>query len=257
MLNHRVLGSVPISAADPAERQPIAGLLAALDDKIAVNCRVVESAEALMTTLAGRVAEYTTLANVAQRSSASIQPGKLADNVALYSFPAFDHDQRPIMLDANVIRSVKFLVEHPCVLFAKLNPGTPRIWNIPRPGAEPGLASSEFVVLRPIGVDTSVLWSALRQPEVSSVLARLAAGMTGSRQRIRPRELLDVRVRDVRCLDSGSAATITTLGAVCEQRRAESAALAAMRDRLLPLLISGAVRARDHFVATSAPDTGD
>ncbi|QLL09324.1 restriction endonuclease subunit S [Mycobacterium vicinigordonae] len=239
VLNQRVLRSVPVHAANLADRRRIGDMLASLDDKIVANARVIATAEVLMTTLVEQVSESTTLANLAQRSTASINPRSLSGNVALYSFPAFDHGRRPMKLDAKMIESVKFSITHPCVLFAKLNPRIPRIWNVSCVGSETGLASSEFVVLRPDGVDTSVLWSALRQPDVTTTITRLARGMTGSRQRIQPRELLGIKVRDVRCLDHESSLTIATLGAVCEQGRAESAELAAMRDRLLPQLMSG------------------
>jgi hypothetical protein len=104
------------------------------------------------------------------------------------------------------------------------------------------VASSEFVVLTPIGVDTSALWSALRQREVSETLRRKVAGTSGSRQRIQPHDLLAVAVRDVRRLSADAARTITDLGALCHTRRAESTSLATMRDALLPLLISGRIR---------------
>jgi hypothetical protein len=92
-----------------------------------------------------------------------------------------------------------------------------------------------------MGIDPSVLWSAVRQPEVSDTLRQWVAGTSGSHQRIQPRELLDMRVRDVRRLDTGVAQTITSLGELCHARRAECIRLAALRDTLLPLLVSGAV----------------
>lgn len=101
------------------------------------------------------------------------------------------------------------------------------------------LASTEFVVLRPVGVDTSALWAALRQPDVLAELRQLVGGMTGSRQRIQPTQLLRVWVRDVRRLTPGHAAAIANLGALCNERRIESARLASCRDALLPLLMSG------------------
>jgi hypothetical protein len=95
----------------------------------------------------------------------------------------------------------------------------------------------------PICVDTSALWAALRLREVSETLQQMVAGTSGSRQRIRPHDLLAVRVRDVRRLSADATRTITTLGGLCHARRAESARLAALRDdALLPLLMSGKVR---------------
>ncbi|MBX9639591.1 MAG: restriction endonuclease subunit S, partial [Mycobacteriaceae bacterium] len=92
--------------------------------------------------------------------------------------------------------------------------------------------------LTPLGVDTSVLWSTVRQPEVSRTLRQKVAGTSGSRQRIQPG---DVLVRDVRRLSSAAARTITGLGSLCQARRTESTRLSAWRDGLLPFLVSGEV----------------
>lgn len=244
LLNQSILRSVPIDAADASRRRPIADVLGAFDDKIAANAGVITAAEALMTTLVARVTEFTTLSSLARTSTRCVQPQRIRGTVAHYSFPAFDDTARPILADANTIKSAKLILTQPCVLFSKLNPGIPRIWNVLSVPSEPALASTEFVVLHAVGIDNSVLWSALNQPDVSAILAQMAAGMTGSRQRITPSELLGVRVRDVRRLDSAVAVTISSLGAMCERRRAESARLAAVRDELLSPLIAGAVQIR-------------
>lgn len=156
-----------------------------------------------------------------------------------YSFAAFDGGAQPSRVGGRTIRSAKLVVSQPCVLFPKLNPRIPRIWNITSLPSEMALASTEFVVLRPVGVDTSALWAALRQPDVLAELRQLVGGMTGSRQRIQPTQLLRVWVRDVRRLTPGHAAAIANLGALCNERRIESARLASCRDALLPLLMSG------------------
>lgn len=245
LLNQSSLRSVRLCVAVASERRPIGEILGALDDKIAANGRVIAAAEALMKALIEQVEQYTTLASLAERSATFLDPRDIQGTVAHYSFTAFDKGVRPIRVDAKTIKSTKFLLTEPCVLFSKLNPRIPRIWNVVGLAAEKALASSEFVVLRPIDVDTSALWAALGQPDVLASIQQLVAGMTGSRQRIQPRDLLRVPVRDVRRLSPGSARTIASLGAVCERGRAESAALSAVRETLLPLLVSSAVRVRD------------
>lgn len=244
LLNLDILRSIPVEPADASQRRQIGDVLGAFDDKIAANDRVIAAAEGLMTAFVERVTERTRLSNLAERSAHSVDPRKLRGVVAHYSFPAFDHAGQPILVNANTIKSPKFLVTEPCVLFSKLNPRIRRIWNVSRLPVETALASSEFIVLCPNGVDASVLWSALRQPDVSETLKKVVAGATGSRQRIRPSQLLDVTLPDVRCLDAYSALAIADLGAMCERRRGESAKLAAVRDRLIPLLMSGELRIR-------------
>ena len=104
------------------------------------------------------------------------------------------------------------------------------------------LASTEFVVLRPIGVDTSALWSAVRQPDVSEPLQQQVAGTSGSHQRIQPRDLLDVRVRDVRRLSAAAAQTITAWVRCATRAAPNPRGCPLCATPLLPLLISGELR---------------
>jgi hypothetical protein len=245
LLNQRILRDVPVWAVAARDRQRIAELLGALDDKIAANERVIEVAESVMVATVEAVCDYAPLSSLANRSTVFVNPEEFDDAVAHFSLPAFDDGAKPRLVDAGTVKSCKFLLSRACVLFAKLNPRTPRIWNVVSLPAEMALASSEFVVLRPIDVDTSALWSALRQREVSETLQQKVAGTSGSRQRIQPHDLLEVRVRDVRRLSADAAQTITSLGGLCHARRVESMRLALLRDALLPLLMSGTVRVRD------------
>lgn len=239
LLNLRTLRDLRVPVVPTPQRRRIAALLGAVDDKIAANRRVVAAAEALMVAAAGSVTELVPLSFLASRSGSYLDPAEFDDLVAHFSFPAFDDDGTPRVVAASSIRSGKLLLSRPCVLFAKLNPRIPRIWDVASLPPQMALASSEFVVLNPTGVDTSVLWAALRQPAVSESLRRQAVGTSGSHQRIRPAELLEVPVRDVRRLMPAASQTITELGALCHARRAESVRLAAYREAMLPLLMSG------------------
>jgi hypothetical protein len=241
LLNQAILREVSVWAAATHERRRISDLLGAIDDKIVANERVIEAAESLMVAAVGSVPDYVPLSVLAARATAFREPNQFDDVVAHFSLPAFDHGANPQRVNAASVKSGKFVLSEPCVLFAKLNPRIPRIWNVSSLPSEMALASTEFVVLRPIGVHTSALWSALRQPEVSDALQRQVAGTSRSHQRIQPGDLLGAEVRDVRRLDAAASLAITGLGAMCHARRAESARLAAFRDELIPLLVSGRV----------------
>ncbi len=245
LLNQSVLRNVSICAVPTSDRHRVGEILGALDDKIAANDRVIAAAEALMVAMVEQVSDFTTLSSLASRSTTCLDPQGFADIVAHYSFQAFDGGANPSLVAGGTIKSTKFVLSGPRVLFSKLNPRIPRIWNVSRLPSEMALASTEFVVLRPIGVDTSAVWAALRQPDVLATLEQMAAGMTGSRQRIQPRELLDVTVRDVRRSGAPPAQALSSLGALSGERRAESAHLSRVRERLLPLLMSGKVRVTD------------
>lgn len=245
LLNQRILHDVSVSTVEAKERRRIAELLGALDDKITANDRVIEAAERLMVAHAGSVLARVRLASLAEPSTAFRDVHEFDDRVAHFSLPAFDDGAKPRLVDGQSVKSGKLLLSEACVLFAKLNPRIPRIWNVVSLPPEMAVASTEFVVLRPVGIDSSALWSALRQPDVSLRVRQRVAGTSGSHQRIHPRDLLDVTVPDVRGMSPAALQTITGLGALCHARRAENTRLSGLRDALLPLLISGTVRVCD------------
>jgi hypothetical protein len=242
LLNQRILKDISVWTVAAHERRRIAELLGALDDKIEVNERVIEAAERLMVATAESVRDYAPLSRLASRSTKFAEPEEFNDVVAHFSLPAFDDGAKPQLVTGGSVQSGKFVLSEPCVLFAKLNPRIPRIWNVVSLPSQMALASMEFVVLRPIGVDTSALWSAVCQRDVLETLQQQVAGTSGSHQRIQPRDLLEVPVRDVRHLAPAALRTITGLGVLCQARRTESMRLSALRDALLPLLMSGKVR---------------
>ncbi|OBI34129.1 restriction endonuclease subunit S [Mycobacterium sp. E2238] len=244
LLSQRILRDVAVRSVRAPQRRAIAELLGSLDDKVSANERVIVAAENVMVAIAESARERAPLSSLATRSTAFLNVAEFDDVVAHFSLPAFDDGAQPRVVSAESIRSGKFLLSGPCVLFAKLNPRIPRIWNVPSLPPQLAVASSEFAVLQPSGVDASALWSAVRQPDVSERLQRRVAGTSGSHQRIQPRDLLDVMVPDVRRLPTTALRTITGLGALCHARRTESARLSALRDALLPLLISGELTVR-------------
>ncbi|VAZ74222.1 restriction endonuclease subunit S [Mycobacterium persicum] len=254
LLSQTILRDVSTRAAAAPDRSRIGDVLGALDDKIAANSRVIEAAEGLMLAIVQSVSDRVPLSTLARRSATCRHPQEFDGSVAYYSFPAFDDGAVPAVVDSRTIKSVKSVLTQPCVLFSKLNPRIPRIWNVTSLAAEIALTSTEFVVLHPVGVDTSALWSALRQPDVGARLRRRVAGVTGSRQRIQPGELLHAPVRDVRRLTTAQATAISGLGALCHGRRAESVRLAVGRDAMLPLLVCGDVNVTD---ATPMPHTAE
>lgn len=241
LLNQRILRDVVTGAAAPGRRRRIGELLGAVDDKIAANRRVIDAAEALMVAMVEALDDYVPLRELADRSSVAVRPGQFDHTVAHFRFSAFDDGAWPQCADSGSIGSAKVLLPASCVLVSKLNPRTPRIWDVVQLPAEMAVASMEFAVLRPRDVGTSALWSTLRQWGVREALHQRVAGTSQSRQRIQRGELMEMPVRDVRRLSATTATTVAGLGALCHARRGESARLSGFRDALLPLLMSGKV----------------
>lgn len=235
----------PVFVPDLQEQCAIADVLGALDDKIAAIEKVIATAERLMLALVATIDVRVPVSVLARQSTASVKPGDFDPVVAHFSLPAFDAGRRPEVAVGGSIKSSKFLISEPGVLFSKLNPRIPRIWNVSEVPPEMALASTEFVVLVPENVTSSALWSALAQPEISEMLRQMVAGTSGSHQRIRPNELLEMQVPDVRTLDDSSTALVESLGRVCHRNRQEILRLTCTRDELLPLLMSGKIRVKD------------
>lgn len=239
------LKRMTLSLPSVEQQRGIAKVLGALDDKIAANATLVSLAEHLMTTQALSATETVKANEIASQSTASVRPESFDAGVAHFSLPAFDAGVRPETALGSSIKSNKFAITRPSVLMSKLNPRIPRIWNIPKVPHGMALSSTEFVVLQPHGVDTSALWAVLSQPEISVNLTGKVAGTSGSHQRVKPVEILSLVVRDPRSLPDRMRDSITSLGLIAHSRREESAHLAAVRDVLLPQLMSGKIRVRD------------
>lgn len=125
-----------------------------------------------------------------------IDPQALGDEfVHHYSIPSFDFIQRPALEPAAAIKSSKFTVPPDSVLVSKLNPRFPRVWCPNVSESVTSVASTEFVVLRPLsGVDRRFLAYLCQSPSFRSQLEGMVTGTSGSHQRVRARDLLSVEV---------------------------------------------------------------
>lgn len=232
---------VKIPAPPFEEQRLIAAALGSLDDKIRANRRATDKTEQLMVAIARSVEALVPVSELAAQSNRACAPEGFDDVVAHFSLPAFDSGSTPEIVERDAIKSNKFLFSKPAVLFSKLNPRIPRIWNVPTLPKRMALSSTEFVVLIPEELDCSELWATLSQPEVSGTLQQKAAGTSGSHQRVRPKEVLDLLVRDVRRLEAEQRESLRDLGAFAQRLRAENQMLAKTRNELLPLLMEGTV----------------
>jgi type I restriction enzyme S subunit len=163
-----------------------------------------------------------------------------------YSIPAFDSGGWPATDRGADIKSQKLLVAPGSVLISKLNPRTPRVW-IPqeRRHLRP-VASTEFLVAVPnetTGVGVPFLFCFASSESVIEYLASHASGTSNSHQRVRPDDFLSLRTA------LAPNALLGTFDKIVgrhlqrsSQARREARALAALRDTLLPKLLSGAIR---------------
>lgn len=231
------------------EQGRIADILSALDDKIAVNDRIAETSEGLAACIASDEfwTEAVPLGDIVTQARLQVVPQEIESSVvAHYSLPAFDSGYLPELAAPSTIKSSKFVVDGPSVLLSKLNPSIPRIWSVEPAHGIPALASTEFLVLRPIdGISPDEIWAVCSQPGFIGDLISMVTGTSNSHQRVRPADLLATHVVDPRFIARSERGAIHSLMVRAREARFESRALEQLRDTLLPKLMSGEIRVRD------------
>jgi type I restriction enzyme S subunit len=236
-----------------------AGLLGAIDDLIENNRRRVEVLEEMARAIyrewfvhfrypgprgrhspLGPIPEgwaVRPLGDIANLDRTSVQPARSPGEVFdHYSIPAFDDGQLPVADAGSMIKSGKFLVTAPGVMVSKLNPRIERTW-FAEPGVERrSVASTEFLVLRP---GTHLM---ARSEPFQDRLRELSGGTSTSHQRAKPADFLGLEVLEPAAgpTDRITEATAAQLR-LARDLRVRSRRLAAIRDLLLPKLVTGQI----------------
>ena len=173
---------------------------------------------------------------------------------SLFSIPAFDEGQWPKQELGVSIKSQKSRVPPGTVLLSKLNPEIERVWLVDVQPDDRAVCSTEFLVLRarpPYG--RSYTYCLARSPVFRQELEGLVTGTSKSHQRAQVASILGLAIARpmellVRAFERAAA---PLLERTLECRR-ESRILAALRDTLLPKLISGELRVLATFTGLEA-----
>jgi type I restriction enzyme S subunit len=189
------------------------------------------------------------LGEMVSASRKTLDPRKCPDELfAHFSIPAFDTAGEPIVEVGGGIRSSKFEIRESSVLYAKLNPRIPRVWLAEPYSEYRSIASTEFMVLSPSTSAWSLplVWAVCSSEEFAGRVIGMAGGTSTSHQRVRPADLLGVRVVDPESRIARLFAEVAgdLLGLAASLRRALSN-LRVTRDFLLPRLVSGEVDVSD------------
>jgi|SRR5579871_544117 len=164
-----------------------------------------------------------------------------------FSIPAFDEGQIPKREHGQRIKSLKWRVANGTVLLSKLNPEIERVWLIDARPSERSVCSTEFLVLKPRSPFTrSFVYCLARSPLFRQQIEGLVTGTSKSHQRAQVESILQLPVvipapPVVSAFDRGAD---SLLARTLECRR-ESSILVALRDTMLPKLISGELSVRD------------
>ena len=114
----------------------------------------------------------------------------------LYSFPAYDNNHVPEVVDGGEIKSSKLLLTSNTVLYNKLNVRLRRVWNINELKTKNNICSSEFIPLK-INKDVILqeyLMYCLTSDTVTEMMESASQGTSNSQQRISPSSLMQVSI---------------------------------------------------------------
>lgn len=114
----------------------------------------------------------------------------------LYSFPAYDNNRIPEVIDGGDIKSSKLLLTSNTVLYNKLNVRLRRVWNIKEIKTNNNICSSEFIPLK-VNKDVVLqeyLMYCLTSDTVTEMMESASQGTSNSQQRISPSSLMQVSI---------------------------------------------------------------
>ena len=253
-LNKASLTSIPFFLpSDEQEQKAIASVLSSLDDKIDLLHRQNKTLEAMAETLfrqwfveeAQEDWEEYSLSDLADHLKTNFSPGKMPNDVFNhYSLPAYDEGMQPFKETGSQILSNKYVVAPWTILVSKLNPRFPRIWPIGELLGNNNICSTEFQVFKPKQKNIyGYIYFLLRSNDAKEELIMAASGTSGSHQRVRPDDILNIKTNlpSIELARQYSAlvtpAIKKTMANIAQVRTLEK-----LRDTLLPKLMSGDVR---------------
>ncbi|WP_076666013.1 restriction endonuclease subunit S [Pontibacter indicus] len=128
-------------------------------------------------------------------------------------------------------------------MFSKLNPRFPRVWNIDEVDETRAICSTELLVFIPKASEWySFAYLLLSSEEVKNDLVGKATGTSGSHQRVKPSEILELgSVIPPKEIVTEFETKLRPLLQKKQQNLMEIATLSKTRDTLLPKLMSGEI----------------
>ena len=235
------------------EQKTIAAVLSSLDDKIDLLHRQNQVLEAMAETLfrqwfveeAGEDWQDGKFADYAEHLKVNAKPASNPLQMYMhYSLPAFDAGMFPVVEAGSEIMSNKYGIEPWTILVSKLNPRFPRIWPIGESTGENAICSTEFQVFKPKDEELyGYLYFFLKSNDAREELSMAASGTSGSHQRVRPEDILNLRVSIPSTQFAEKFSGLVMPGirkSMMNLQQIQS--LEKLRNSLLPKLMSGEVR---------------
>ena len=193
----------------------------------------------------------TTIGKYANLGKSMINPQKnLETEFVHYSIPSFDSQRFPVRELGTEIQSSKFIIDSSCLLISKLNPQNERKWLVLNP-PESSICSTEFIVLKPKNLEVlPFLFALSKTQDFQTQFVSWSTGSTGSRQRVRPDEILDYEfsLPDDALLKEYANVTSPMFEFIAEKVK-ENLALMKLRDLFIERLYSGQISNLKSMVA--------
>lgn len=234
----------------------IASILSALDDKIELNRQMNQTLEQMAQALFKKYFvddidpdnlpegwRRGKLGEMFYHSKEGINPGSFPEKTFdHYSIPAYDEGCKPLPELGATILSNKTIVKSNSILFSKLNPRFPRIWLIENVDENISVCSTEFLVFVPNENSYSFSFLFLKQEDFKSEIVNKATGTSGSHQRIRPDDILnlDAIIPPNETLKDFEVKVRPLLSKIVANIQ-EGSSIVKLRDTLLPKLMSGEI----------------
>jgi len=246
-LNVADVRTFAVRLPDLTKQRATAETLSALDDKIAANVKLADLSDQLVRASYGEVAataiDTKPVGALAWSPRQLIDPADVADDTP---YIGLDHMRRRHMWLNEVSRSgtvssAKTCFECGDILFGRLRPYFHKVVAAP----VSGLCSTDILVCRPKSPELAGF--VLAAISSDHVVERCTSASEGTRM---PRSSWnDLQTVEVSWpgepAASALSARVITLQAATEAALSECATIAALRDTLLPQLISGKLRVRD------------
>jgi len=238
------------------EQKAIAEVLSSLDDKIDLLHRQNKTLEEMAQTLfrqwfieeAKDEWEEYEIRDFATHKKVSIKPSKNpTDSFLHFSLPAFDTNKEPLQEFGSDIKSNKYQVEPYSILMSKLNPKTPRVWDIYFEPEENSICSTEFQVVQPNDKELFPFISTLlKSDKVRGDLSMSASGTSGSHQRVKPEDIFNITFLTPSVDKLKEFSNILEPNYLKQRKNQQQIkTLENIRDTLLPKLMSGEIRLKD------------
>lgn len=253
-LNKANLTSIPfILPNDEQEQKSIVSVLLSLDDKIDLMHRQNKTLESMAETLfrqwfveeAQEDWEEYRFSDFTNHIKRNVVPAKNPDaRFCHYSLPSFDEGMKPALETGNQILSNKYEVIPWTILVSKLNPRFPRIWPIGSLTGNNNICSTEFQVFIPKQKNLyGYVYFLLRSNDAKEELSMAASGTSGSHQRVRPEDILNIRTNlpSTTLAEQYSELVMPSIRKTMANL-AQIHSLEKLRDTLLPKLMNGEVR---------------